>query len=274
MVIIESPLVSSQWLHQNLNASNIVVLDASIPKVTDNNSLEETIQIPHTRFFDIKNKFSDVSAKFPSAVPSVDQFTNEAQKLGINKDSAIVIYDDKGIYSSARAWYLFKAFGCNNVAVLDGGLPGWKKESFQIEDKTSLEIEGGNFEGKYNSEYFKFFDDVKSISNDSKCLILDARSSNRFKGAVPEPREGLRSGTIPNSRNLPFTDLINGNCLKSNEELKAIFNNLAKPDKKLIFSCGSGITACILALAAEMVNYKNLSVYDGSWTEYGSLTKQ
>ncbi len=274
MVTIESPLVSSQWLNQNLNASNIVILDASILKVTDNNSLEETKQIPNSRFFDLKNKFSDVSAKFPSTVPSVKQFTNEAQKLGINKESAIVIYDDKGIYSSARAWYLFKAFGFNNVAVLDGGLPEWKKKNFQIEDKTSLEFERGNFEGSYNSEYFKFFDELKSISNDFKCLILDARSAKRFKGVIPEPRKGLRSGTIPNSKNLPFTDLINGNCLKSNEELTAIFNNLAKPDKKLIFSCGSGITACILALAAEMANYKNLSVYDGSWTEYGSLTKQ
>jgi thiosulfate/3-mercaptopyruvate sulfurtransferase len=273
MVNIESPLVSVHWLHQHLNATNIVILDASIPKVTDNNLLEETIQIPHTRFFDIKSKFSDVSAKFPSAVPSAVQFTIEAQKLGVNKDSAVVIYDDKGIYSSARAWYLFKAFGCNNVAVLDGGLPEWKKENFQTEDKVNSKAERGNFESRYNSDYFKFFNDMEVLSTNSKCLILDARSSNRFKGLVPEPRIGLRSGIIPNSKNLPFADLINGNCLKSKESLKAIFNNLAKPDKKLIFSCGSGITACILALGAEIAGFKNLSVYDGSWTEYGSLMK-
>lgn len=272
MVIIDSPLVSVHWLHQYLNTSNIIILDASIAKVTDNNSFEEAKQIPHTRFFDVKNKFSDVSAPFPSAVPSVEQFTKEAQNLGINKNSAIVIYDDKGIYSSARAWYLFKAFGCNNVAVLDGGLPEWKNENFQVEDKKSSKFIKGDFEGSYNIDYFKFFDDIQSISNNPDCLILDARSVNRFKGIVPEPRQGLRSGTIPNSRNLPFTDLLQGNCLKTKEELKATFNALAASDKKLTFSCGSGITACILALAAEIANYKNLSVYDGSWTEYGSLT--
>jgi thiosulfate/3-mercaptopyruvate sulfurtransferase len=273
MIIIESPLVSVQWLHKHLNVSNIVILDASIVKVTDGNSFEEIKQIPHTRFFDLKNKFSDLSAPFPSTVPSVEQFTNEAQKLGINKDSAIVIYDDKGIYSSARAWYLFKAFGFNNVAVLDGGFLEWKKENFQIEDKTNSKFAKGDFEGSYNSEYFKFFDDVQSISNNPDFLILDARSANRFKGVIPEPREGLRSGTIPNSKNLPFTELIDGNCLKSKEELIAIFNDFVASDKKLAFSCGSGITACILALAAEISDYKNFSVYDGSWTEYGSLTK-
>jgi len=272
MLIIERPLVSIYWLHQHLNASNIIILDASIAKVTDNNSFEETKQIPHTRFFDIKKKFSDVSAPFPSAVPSVEQFTKEAQNLGVNKNSAVVIYDDKGIYSSARAWYLFKAFGCNNVAVLDGGLPEWKNENFQVEDKKSSKFTQGDFEGSYNSDYFKFFDDMQSVSNNPDYLILDARSVNRFKGIVPEPRQGLRSGTIPNSRNLPFTDLLQGNCLKTKEEIKAAFNALAASDKKLTFSCGSGITACILALAAEIANYKNLSVYDGSWTEYGSLT--
>ena len=272
MVIIESPLVSVHWLHQNLNTSNIVILDASIPKVTESNSFEGAKQIPRTRFFDIKNKFSDVSARFPNTVPSVEQFNSEAQNLGINKDSAIVIYDNKGIYSSARAWYLFKAFGCNNVAVLDGGLLEWKKENYQIENKTISKFGQGDFVGRYNSDYFNFFDDIQSISNNPDCLILDARSANRFKGVVSEPRKGLRSGSIPNSKNLPFTDLLQGNCLKPKEELKAIFNNLAKPDKKLTFSCGSGVTACVLALAAEIADYKKGKVYDGSWTEYGSLT--
>jgi len=274
MISIESPIVSVKWLNQNLNASNIIILYASIAKVTDNNSSEETQQIPKARFFDIKNKFSDVSAIFPSTVPSVEQFTMEARNLGINKNSAIVIYDDIGIYSSARAWYLFKAFGFNNVAVLDGGLPEWKNQNFELEDKKDASIAKGDFVGVFNSEYFKFFEDIKSISNDKNCLILDARASDRFNSIVPEPREGLRSGTIPNSINLPFTNLLQGNYFKPKEELKAVFEDLNISKKRVVFSCGSGITACVLALAAEIAGYIDFSVYDGSWTEYGSLVNE
>lgn len=205
-------------------------------------------------------------------MPSEKQFTREAQNLGINKNSAVVVYDDKGIYSSARAWYLFKAFGFNNVAVLDGGLPEWEQANYILEDKTDFEFPHGNFVGTYNPDYFNFFSEIEPISNNPDCLILDARSNKRFEGLVPEPRIGLRSGNIPNSVNLPFASLLNGNCLKSKEELKTIFNTLNVSEKNLVFSCGSGITACILALAAEMAGYNDLSVYDGSWTEYGSLT--
>jgi len=269
---LNSPIVSVQWLHQNINASNIVILDASIKKVTGDVVENESGQIPQALFFDIKNAFSDVSAPFPNTVPSVDQFTKEAQHLGINKDSVIVVYDDKGIYSSARAWYLFKAFGCNNVAVLDGGLPEWEQSGLAVEVKGDTEQAAGDFEGTYNPKYFKFFSDIKRMSTDSNCLILDARSSQRFEGLIDEPRKGLRSGHIPNSVNLPFANLLEGNCLKTQAELKAIFKELSISDRTLVFSCGSGITACIIALAAEISGYTNLCVYDGSWTEYGSLT--
>jgi thiosulfate/3-mercaptopyruvate sulfurtransferase len=274
MIKINTPLVSVHWLNKNLEASNIIILDASIAKVTDHNSTIEAKQIPKARFFDIKNKFSNVSNTFPNAVPSLKQFNIEAQNLGINNNSAIVVYDDKGIYSSARAWYLFKAFGFNNVAVLDGGLPEWENENYKVEDKRNLKIVKGNFEGLYNKAYFNSFNDMITISNNRNCLILDARSSDRFNSIVPEPREGLRSGTIPNSINLPFTSLMHGNCLKPKEDLKAIFESLNVSKKRLVFSCGSGITACVLALASEITGYKNFSVYDGSWTEYGSLTNE
>ncbi len=272
MVSIESSLVSVQWLSKNKEASNIIILDASIKNVTGDGSENETRQIPKARFIDIKNKFSDVSASFPNTVPSANQFKLEAQLLGINKDSAIVVYDDKGIYSSARAWYLFRAFGFNNVAVLDGGLPQWEHAGYAVENKNTIEYNSGNFEASYNPEYFNFFDDIEHLSNNSNCLILDARSSIRFNGQVEEPRKGLRSGNIPNSVNLPFATLMDGNCLKSEADLRRIFKDLKVSNKGMIFSCGSGITACILALAAEMSGYKDLSVYDGSWTEYGSLT--
>lgn len=271
-IYLNKPIVSVQWLHQNLEASNIIVLDATMNKVTDNNSEQSNIQIPNARYFDIKNIFSDTSNPFPNAVPSEDQFSKEAQKLGISNDSAIVVYDDKGIYSSARVWWLFKAFNHENIAVLDGGLPEWIYAGYMHEPKRIYDGKKGNFSAKYHPEMFKFFKDIQSSIKNNDKLILDARSSDRFYGRVEEPREGLRSGNIPSSRSLPYTELISGNKLKDKNELISIFNKF-DTSKELIFSCGSGITACILALGAELAGHKEISVYDGSWTEYGSLTK-
>ena len=203
---IKSPLVSVEWLHQNLGASNLIILDASIKKVTDTDSapIAESYIIS-SRFFDLKNKFSDVSVSFPNAFPSVEQFEKEAKALGINTDSAIVVYDNKGVYSSPRVWWLFKSFGFNNIAVLDGGLPEWKKKGFPVEDQIQYKTTTrGNFEAKYQKGMIKFFEDILEASNNSQHLIIDARSEQRFNSLIPEPRVGLRSGQIPNSKNLPF----------------------------------------------------------------------
>lgn len=266
---LNSNLVSVDWLNENKDVVNLIVLDATINKLTDSNS----VRIAKARFFDIKQKFSNISAIFPSTLPSKEQFKKEARLLGINQNSIIVIYDDKGIYSSARAWWLFKTFGFKNVAVLDGGMPEWQLKGFEIEKYIDETYPQGNFEAVCNSELMTDFKGVNAYSQNSEALIIDARSEARFACLVDEPREGLRRGTIPNSVNLPYTYLFNGNILKSKAELSVIFNNLVEDKTKLVFSCGSGITACILALAASLCDYKNLVVYDGSWTEYGTLTK-
>ncbi|MGZ0017070.1 sulfurtransferase [Yeosuana sp. AK3] len=270
-LIISNPVVSIDWLQSNLYAENLVILDASIPKVTGGDAFNLEVQIPNTRFFDLKEAFSDTSAAFPTTFPSEAQFTNSAQVLGINSNSAIVVYDQQGIYSSARVWWMFKAMGHDNIAVLNGGLPEWINYDYEteakIENKTSL----GNFQAQYKPELMKYFDDVKKASLEKSHLIMDARSQARFNSLVAEPRAGLRSGTIPNSINLPFEDLLEGNLLKEKEVLKTKFETVANKEDALIFSCGSGITACVLALGADIAGYKNLSVYDGSWTEWGSL---
>ncbi|GAB1858489.1 3-mercaptopyruvate sulfurtransferase [Flavobacteriaceae bacterium MHTCC 0001] len=268
-MIITSPIISVAWLRDNLEAENLVVLDGTIAKTFD----PLIKSIPKARFFDIKQKFSDVSNPFPSAFPSESQFQTEAQNLGINNDSAIIIYDDKGIYSSARVWWLFKAFGFNNVAILDGGFPEWQKQGLPTTYMTVYEGEKGDFTAKVQSGYMVFFDDIQKASNTNTHKIIDARSSQRFNCEVDEPREGLRRGTIPNSVNLPFTDLLEEGKLKSKKELAKAFYMMAEQDENIIFSCGSGITACVLALGAEITGYKNISVYDGSWTEYGALTE-
>ncbi|MGC1206237.1 MAG: sulfurtransferase [Flavobacteriaceae bacterium] len=266
-VTLKSSVVSVNWLHDNLNANNLVILDGTINKVFDA-SLK---QIPNTRFFDIKNKFSNTSDPFPSAFPSQNQFEIEARNLGINNDSTIIVYDDKGIYSSARVWWLFKAFGYDNIAVLDGGFPEWLKARYETEPMLIYKGEKGNFSANLQPEFMKFFNDVKNASKNKTHTIIDARSAGRFNSTEAEPRVGLRMGTIPNSVNLPFTGLIENGVLKSKKDLAKAFYMVANKNDAIIFSCGSGLTACVLALGADISGYKNISVYDGSWTEWGSL---
>tara|TARA_R110001583_G_scaffold79037_2_gene213816 strand:- start:852 stop:2012 length:1161 start_codon:yes stop_codon:yes gene_type:complete len=265
---LTTPIVSVEWLNNHLHADNLVVLDGTINKEFD--ALQQ--QIPLARFFDIKNKFSDTSNEFPSAFPSAEQFQKEARALGINNDSAIVVSDDKGIYSSARVWWLFKAFGYNNVAVLNGGFPAWIKAGYSTETMRLFEGNTGNFTANLQPNMVQFFDDVKKASEHKTHTIIDARSAERYNCKVPEPRAGLRMGTIPNSKNLPFSNLLVDGALKPKVDLEKAFYMVADKNDNIIFSCGSGITACILALGAEISGYKNSSVYDGSWTEWGSLT--
>ena len=267
--ILES-VVSVDWLHDNLNASNLIVLDGTINKVFD----ASLAQIPNTRFFDIKKKFSDVSNTFPSAFPSSEQFQKETRALGINSNSAIVVYDDKGIYSSARVWWLFKSFGYNNIAVLNGGFPTWLRAGYSTELMSAYKVEKGDFVANYKPENMKFFHDMELASNHKTHKIIDARSENRFKCLEAESRVGLRMGTIPNSVNLPFTSLLENGELKAKEVIENVFFEVANKKDDIIFSCGSGITACVLALGAEISGYKNISVYDGSWTEWGSLVEE
>ena len=267
-ISLTTPIVSVKWLQEHLNADNLIILDGTIVKSFD--ALQQ--QIPNARFFDIKLKFSDTSDAFPSACPTASQFQKEARKIGINQNSAIVVYDDKGIYSSARVWYLLRAFGFNNVAVLNGGFPEWLKAGYATEDTNLYEGGIGDFEANLQPNFMKFFDDIEANSKNETHKIIDARSSGRFNCKEPEPKAGLRMGTVPNSVNLPFTDLLEAGVLKSKKDLAKAFYMVAEQDDPLIFSCGSGITACVLALGAELSGYKNISVYDGSWTEYGSLT--
>ena len=269
-VILESPLVSTSWLLKHKEAENLIILDGTINKVFN----PETPQIPNARLFDIKKKFSNMEDPFPSAFPSLDLFEKSAQELGVNNNSAIVVYDDKGIYSSARVWWMFKAFGYNNVAVLDGGFPAWLKSNLDTVPMTNYQGVLGNFTPKYNPKYMFYFEDMVNASQSKSHHIIDARSKARFNSEVPEPRAGLRMGTIPNSVNLPFTDLLNDGLFKSKTDIEALFKNLIpEKDAATVISCGSGLTACVVALAANLVSYKNISVYDGSWTEWGSLVK-
>jgi thiosulfate/3-mercaptopyruvate sulfurtransferase len=270
---ITEPLVSVDWLHQNIDAKNLIVIDATMRKITSENNKFQGAnqQIKGARFFDLKNTFSDTTSSFPNMMLSKDAFEIEARKLGINKDSAIVIYDSIGIYTSPRVWWMFRSMGHENVAVLNGGLPEWNKNKKPTKTFKDYAGDLGDFSANYNASYFSKRRHVLSAISDDSKIILDARTNDRFNGTREEPRQGLRSGHIPKSKNLFYSLLLADRKMKSKEELKAIFEELNPENMKMIFSCGSGITACILALGAEISGNNDLSVYDGSWTEWGSI---
>ncbi len=270
---LDSALVEPEWLKEYLGADQLIILDATLPKAVAVEAKEAIPagKIPGARFFDIKNVFSDTSATYPNTWPGQDAFIKAAKDLGINNNSAIVVYDDHGIYSSARAWWMFKSMGHKNVAVLNGGLVAWKEAGFEVEEKNKLSFVKGDFSGSFDPDFFKDHKDVLEHLNDKEELVIDARAEDRFKGLVEEPREGLRSGHIPGAVNLPYTELLRHGKMIEPRDLKNKLHSIIPENKKLVFSCGSGITACVLALGATLSGYKNMSVYDGSWTEWGSI---
>lgn len=270
---IKEPLVEASWLKEHLEYNDLIILDATLPKaVADKTSVAEpSLRIPGARFFDIKNVFSDTSAAYPNTWPGKNAFIKAARELGINNNSIIVVYDDHGIYSSARAWWMFKSMGHQHIAVLNGGLPAWIEAGFELEEKKTIPFQIGDFNGVYDPGFFKEYKDVLKGLNNTEELVIDARAENRFLGLIEEPRKGLRSGHIPGSKNLPYTDLLRNGKMREAKELKEKLKSIIPENKNLVFSCGSGITACVLALGAELSGYKNLSVYDGSWTEWGSI---
>lgn len=266
------PLVSSEWLYENLNLQDLIVLDASQKGNKSGVQTKfESLRIKGARFFDLKVVFSDSEGKFSTAFPSPEQFEKGCRNIGINSTSQIIIYDNLGIYASPRVWWMFKAMGHENVHILNGGLPDWIHKGYETEAINNKAYECGNFHAVFNSEVVKTFDFVTANVQSKEQLLVDARSEGRFNGTEDEPRKGLRNGSIPNSINIPYTSVLEGGKFKSKEELKLLFNDRIPVDVPLIFSCGSGITACIVLLAAELVLDNRKSVYDGSWTEWASL---
>ena len=268
-----SNLVSVDWLNQNIKNKDVIILDATIPKATDKNNVLSSECIPNAVFFDLKKQFSTQNALFPNTAPTAEQFEKAAQKLGINSNSTIVIYDQHGVYSSPRAWWLFKLMGHNNVFVLDGGLPEWKKQNHTLKPDYFIPNQIGNFKIKFNQNLFTSKEDVLSNLASKQKLVIDARSEQRFLGLSDEPRKGLRAGHIPQSKNLYYAKLTPEHKLLNQVELKDLFEQLNTDNRPIIYSCGSGITACILALAGAEIGLNDFSIYDGSWTEWGTLTE-
>lgn len=275
---MELPIVTTSWLQDNLQNQNLVLLDASMSKVIGKEPIiyDQPVHIPESRLIDLEDEFCDLDSSQIHAFPTVDQFTQAARKLGISAASLVVIYDNQGVYSSPRAWWICRTMGLKNVYVLDGGLPQWLAEGRAVvSEPVSISAHVSILEGAYqpaqvcNAEYL-----AARLESDS-LTILDARSKERFMGLAPEPRPGVRSGHIPHSLNLPLAEVLDTHCYKSKEALKTLFSGLIgdASEQRLVFSCGSGITACIILLAAEIAGYGELTLYDGSWADWGSDTR-
>jgi len=263
-------MVSSQWLKDNIEQPNLVVLYTQMDNpVTGENDSSPAAYIPNSIFFDFEKVFCDVDSNLPHTMPNAAKFTDGAQKLAIDHDSLIVIYDNKGIYCAPRVWWMFKSMGHQKVYVLNGGLPNWLTQDMPTVPQLISTQKLGNFQANYNSDYFISADNI--CQQLSSISVVDARSAGRFNGTQSEPRKGLRSGHIPTAVNLPFTVCLVGTVLKPAAELKVIFSELGLTlGNRLVLSCGSGVTACTLALAASETGFSLIAVYDGSWSEWGA----
>lgn len=271
---MEQPLVTTDWLEDNLNNKNVIVLDTSMQTVVGKEPIiyQSPLFIPQSQKMDLEGVFTDLSSEQIHAFPTQEQFTRESQKLGINSDSIVVLYDNQGIYSAPRAWWIFRAMGHKKSYVLDGGLPKWTQENRPtIDSLGALPLELGDIQGHLQDDRVYSSREVFSKLESTQHTVIDARGAGRFHGNVPEPREGVRGGHIPGSVNLPFAQVLNGLSYKTSHELTLIFSALLnQQDNTLIYSCGSGITACIILLAAELAGYNDNILYDGSWAEWGS----
>lgn len=270
-ITLTNSLISPQFLAENLAAENLIILDASMKPVTNIGVSEPTTPtyIPGSLRFDYDNEIKDHNTTLPHMMPTPEFFTEEMQKMGIHKDSAIVVYDNVGVYASPRAWWMFRAMGHDNVAVLDGGLPAWIKAGYETTTTLATPKSRGDFASHPRPELIVDSQTVTHALSDSAFSVMDARSAGRFAGQEKEPRAGLRGGHMPGAVNLPFGETQINGVMKSPALLREMFNEYQ--NKKLIFSCGTGVTACIVALAAEQAGHKDFAVYDGSWTEWGAM---
>ncbi|GGY55831.1 sulfurtransferase [Bacterioplanes sanyensis] len=268
-----SPLVDCQWLAEHLSQPNLVLLDASMQTVIGREPIvyEQPAYIPGAQVLDLEQEFCDQTSSQVHAFPTADIFADAARRLGINRDSRVVIYDNQGIYSAPRAWWIFKTMGVAQVAVLDGGLPQWLALGHEVVAELASPPITGNVCAQYNASHIINSQQLLAQLQQPGACIIDVRSAERFAGKAPEPRPGVRSGHIPGSINIPFANVLDGNRYKTATQLRALFaRQLPDMPKPLVFSCGSGITACIVLLAAVIAGFDQPVLYDGSWAEWGS----
>jgi thiosulfate/3-mercaptopyruvate sulfurtransferase len=268
-----NPLVTTAWLAGRLQDPKVVILDATLPPVgivpaVDTRARYLARHIPGAVFFDIE-ELSDRSSSLPHMLPPADVFSRSLSALGVGDDMDIVIYEQEGVFSSPRAWWTLKTFGAKHVYLLDGGLRVWIEAGLPTESG-AVHRAPASFHATLDQDAVKDFSQMQQMIV-AHGQILDARSAGRFAGSSPEPRPGISSGHMPGATSIPFTELVEEGRLKPADELRSLF--VAKGvdiERPITTTCGSGVTAAVIALGLEVAGAKQVSLYDGSWAEYAA----
>jgi thiosulfate/3-mercaptopyruvate sulfurtransferase len=266
-------LVSTDWLAARLDAPDIRLVDGSfylLAQKRDPRKEFEHQHIPGAVFFDI-DEIADTTSALPHMLPPPEKFSARVRKLGLGDGNKIVVYDTTPMLGATRVWWMFRAMGHKDVAVLDGGLPKWAAEGRPVTDDPTPPRER-HFTARLDNTLVRSIDDVKALLDGKREQIVDARAANRFRGEVPEPRPGLRAGHMPGAYNLPYNDLIDpktGTMLPADKLAARIAASGIDPAKKVTASCGSGVSACVVALGLYLTGAPEAAIYDGSWTEWG-----
>jgi len=275
-------LVSSDWLKSNLTKPNLVIYDGSWNSMfpTRQHAGIEWAQcrLPDARFFDI-DEVADKSTSLPNMLPKPETFSMKMSADGVQNDSHVIVYDSKGIFASARLYWTFKVFGHDEVSILDGGLPDWVDKNYPVHtEKDPLPKPHKTiYKAGFRPNLIKSFEQMEAIVKSKTWQIVDARSKGRFEGKLPEPRP-IPSGHMPGSFSVPFAEVLDasGRHFLPSEQLQKMFKEVGvNPEKPIVTSCGGGVTATLLLMALQLVNVpiENLSLYDGSWAEWGSRSQ-
>jgi len=267
--------VAGDWLAEHINDPQIQILDARMAPPSGPDALRDIPaeylagHIPGAILFDIE-ALSDHTSPLPHMMPRPEAFAVAMRERGVHHDKHLVIYDDGNLFSAPRAWWMLKSFGVENVSILAGGLKHWEGEDYSLEQGEPA-ITEGEFEVSFDPEVIKRLTDVLLVSHEGTAQLVDARPAARFNALADEPRPGLKRGHIPGSLNVPWTEVVENGQLKTVDELTEIFQQQGIDfERPIIVSCGSGVTAAVVVLALATLNANNVSIYDGSWSEWGS----
>lgn len=267
-------LITAAQLADESRSPELVIFDATFYLPTerqDARSLFEEAHIPGAQFFDI-DRIADQASNLPHMLPEPSQFAEAMMGFGVSNSSRIVVYDQRGLFSAARLWWMLKVFGHDNAAVLDGGLPQWRREQRPLETGPAPPRPWGKFTASFRSEMVRGLTEMQRNLRDRREIVLDARAAARFAGTVPEPRPGMRGGHYPGAISLPFTEILNEDgTMKTPQALRSIFLAAGVPETgSPVTMCGSGVTAAVLTLGLARAGLPLGGLYDGSWAEWGS----